>query len=268
MHAIRKILHETRVASVLRWGMLSLLSLVLASASSAEPLLKDGDRVLFIGNSYTFFHGGLPRHLKDVCQAAKEPLRVETSMVTAGGKELSYLYESTDAVEKIRSGNWDVVILQGGYNDPILKEKHDEFKEAVRKFHAVITESGAQPAIWAVWEQKGHKVEWNMWQRIRDVTHEIADALDMPVIPVGTVWAQVRRSGLEGVTADGEAFLYQDFVHPTKQAFHMNTLIFYSYLTGNSCVGLDYKDLNGVFLDPTHRDVVQKAVWKVLQGDQ
>lgn len=268
MHNAAQATSAHGTAVILAWTVAGLLALGLASGARAEPLLEDGDRVLFIGNSYTFFHGGLPRHLKDICRSVEKPLKIETAMVTAGGKELSYLFESTDAVEKIRSGNWDLVILQGGFNAPIIKNKREEFKAAVRKFQAVITESGAQPVIWAVWEQKVHKPAWNVWKRIRDVTHDVADDLDMPVVPVGPVWAAIRRSGLEGVETAGETFLYRDAVHPTKAAVHLNTLVFYSFLTGRSCVGLDFTDRNGEFSDPAVRDAVQAIVWQTVQGGE
>ncbi len=250
--------------SVLAMAVLGGLCSVLPAAR-ADSLLNDGGRVLFIGNSYTFFHGGLPRHLRDACAAAEDPLEIETAMVTAGGQELQYLFESTDAVDRIRTGNWDIVILQGGFNAPIIQERHEQFKDSVRRFHEVITESGATPVIWAVWEQKGHRTAWNMWQRIDTVTREVADELDMPVIPVGTIWARIRREGLEGVDTDGEDFLYQDSVHPTRPAVHMNTLIFYSFLTGRSCVDLDFTDRNGEFKDPAVEEAVKDLVWEVVQ---
>ena len=230
--------------------------------------------VLFIGNSYTFYHGGLPRHFKDMFAAAPEPLTLEADMVTSGGKELTYLYESTDAVERIRNESWDVVILQGGFNDPVLNDKHAEFREYVRKFHDVIVESGAQPIIWAVWEQKVHKIFWNTWRSIDRVTHEIADSLEMPVVPIGTVWGNIRRGGRYGYWepsdpgepyAEAEAFLYHDDVHPTEYAVHMNALIFYSYLMGETCVGLDYEDVNGEYTDAEMEDTVQARVWNIVK---
>jgi hypothetical protein len=232
-----------------------------------EPLLKDGHRVLFIGNSYTFYHGGLPKHLKLACAAADEPLNIETEMLVAPSKELKFLFENTDAVEKIRTGNWDLVILQGGYNAPILKEKNEQFKDSVRRFTEVIRESGAEPVIWAVWEQKFHKTAWNIWRRIDSITRAIAEELEIPVVPIGTIWAGIRRSGLEGLDMDGEKFLYHDGVHPTELAVHMNTLAFYSFLTGRSCVGFNFKDGNKQIKDPAVAAAVQKAVWDVIRAE-
>jgi hypothetical protein len=253
---------------------LSLLAFVLASTALAEPLIHDGDRVLFIGNSYTWHQGGLDRHLKDVFAAAPEPLALETARFTRSGKELSYLFDSTNVVDTIRDHNWDLVILQGGFSDPVLRPQHPIFREYVRKFNDVIVASGAQPVIWAVWEQKVHQVQWNIWRRIQEVTHEIADSLNMPVVHIGEVWGDIRRTGKDGYWApanpdeeyaEAEAFLYGDAVHPTALSVHMNTLILYSFLTEQTCVGLDYEDVNGEYANGELEDTVQTRVWNIIQ---
>jgi len=277
MHNLHLFSKKIKITTPLMMSVF-LLSVATVSSELAEPLIKDGDNILFIGNSYTFYHNGLPRHIKDVFKAADEPLTLEADMVTSGGKELSFMYNSTDAVEKIESGNYDVVIIQGGFNDPINQDKHPVFREYVRKFHDVSVENGARPIVWAVWEQKVHQVFWNMWRRIKTVTHEIADSLNMPVVPVGEVWADVRRTGARGYwkvdldTTDNpyvgsEGFLYQDPVHPTAKAVHMNALIFYSFLTGKSCVGLDYDDANDEYANDELEDTVQARVWNIVKDN-
>jgi len=256
--------------------MLAVALLVVLPVSSAfsEPLIHNGDSVLFIGNSYTYYQGGLEVHLRDMFAAADEPLELTTAAVTSPGAELSELYDQTGAVDSIRNGAWDIVILQGGYLDPTSERTHDVFREYVRKFHDVIVEIGALPVIWAVWEPNGHGVETKMWQVIHDVTHEIADSLAMPVVPVGMVWGDIRATGQDGYWepsettmpyAEAEDFLYADWVHPTARSAHMNALIFYSFLTGQSCVGMDFTDVNGQYTDGELEDTVQARVWNVVK---
>ncbi|MFW5870826.1 MAG: hypothetical protein ACOCVL_04065, partial [Candidatus Sumerlaeota bacterium] len=50
-----------------------------------------------------------------------------------------------------------------------------------------------------------------------------------------------------------------------KAAAHMNALIFYSFLTGRSCVKLDCEDHNGEFKDPAIEAAVKPIVWDVVQ---
>ena len=71
----------------------------------AEPI-----RVLFIGNSYTYFNNG-PAIFSEVA-ASQTGRKVETEMVAAPGETLISLWQRSKAREVLRSSNWDYVVLQ------------------------------------------------------------------------------------------------------------------------------------------------------------
>src|SRR5690349_6622272 len=68
-------------------------------------------RVLFIGNSYTYFNN-LPQMFAGLSASAKPPQTVETEMVVVGGATLKGLWENGRALEALKGGRWDYVVLQ------------------------------------------------------------------------------------------------------------------------------------------------------------
>src|SRR5678816_3265940 len=64
-------------------------------------------RVLFIGNSYTQFNGGIPNALN---RLSKGDLDCTGSL--AGGKSLAWHYNQGEALKVLRSERWDDVVLQ------------------------------------------------------------------------------------------------------------------------------------------------------------
>src|SRR5688572_18130809 len=74
---------------------------------SAKPL-----RVLFIGNSYTFFNGGLGTLVQQLALSAKHGRPLDFVEVTKGGQTLEGHWKDGRALAAIRRGGWDVVVLQ------------------------------------------------------------------------------------------------------------------------------------------------------------
>jgi hypothetical protein len=66
----------------------------------AEPI-----RVLFIGNSYTYFNNG-PAIFSQLA-ASQAGRKVETDMVAAPGETLISLWQRSKAREVLRSSKWD-----------------------------------------------------------------------------------------------------------------------------------------------------------------
>ena len=98
-------------------SLLLLLPLLLCSCVSAgdgasnaapEPAASKPTRVLFVGNSFTFWRGGLWKHLKILSDAMDPALQYEAESVVRGGASLEVMWKRTRAVEVIAEGRWDV----------------------------------------------------------------------------------------------------------------------------------------------------------------
>src|SRR5215470_3806228 len=75
--------------------------------SSSVPCVT---RVLFLGNSYTYFND-LPAIFSELAKAGHQ-CTVETRMVAPGGKTLKDHWESSASREALNSQAWDFVVLQ------------------------------------------------------------------------------------------------------------------------------------------------------------
>src|SRR5262245_3422207 len=68
-------------------------------------------RGLFIGNSYTYFNN-LPQMLSRLAKSAPSHYEMETEMVTVSGATLKRHWEEGRALEAIKRGAWNYVVLQ------------------------------------------------------------------------------------------------------------------------------------------------------------
>ncbi len=88
-----------------------LLAQTDSAANSVTAVQPKPLRVLFIGNSYTYFNN-LPELLRAVAASQKDGPRIETEGSLSGGKSLQWHWENSRALEAIRRGGWDFVVLQ------------------------------------------------------------------------------------------------------------------------------------------------------------
>ena len=90
----------------------ALVSLVLGLRLLAQTEAADKPlQVLFIGNSYTYFNN-LPKQVEAIAASQKAGPRIRTGASLSGGKTLQWHWENQKAVEAIRQGGWDFVVLQ------------------------------------------------------------------------------------------------------------------------------------------------------------
>src|SRR4051812_9940002 len=67
-------------------------------------------RVLFIGNSFTYFND-TPRLFQALVEASQPDIKVETQLIASGGAALEDHWDQGD-VKTIATGDWDFVALQ------------------------------------------------------------------------------------------------------------------------------------------------------------
>jgi hypothetical protein len=229
-----------RQGVILRWwdvaGLLSLLValalLLSACGQSAAPAPR---RILFIGDSTTFFNQGVDVHLAAMAASDNPPLKLETDSVTLGGTPLAGLWEYDDTVETIRTGQWDIVVLQEdlqGARDAWSQER-EQFFTAVRKFNHEIRQAKAKTALFMPWVYK-----MNVAIPLEDAAkayEDIGKELDAQVIPVGLAWQQVasQRPALNLYVDDG--------IHPNIMGTFLTTCMHYIAFIGPSAHCAQYQ---------------------------
>jgi len=186
-----------------------------ATASPARPT-----RVLLVGNSYTFYNGGLPAIVH--AMAESQGKKVECVPCVSGGKSLEWHYTQGQARDFIANkGPWDVVVLQDYSLQPI--NKRDKMLEYARKLDADVKRAGASTVFFMTWARQ-HQPEKQ--QVITDAYETIAAELGADVAPVGLAWERV-------LTENPDIKLHtEDKSHPTPAGSYLAACVIYRTLFG------------------------------------
>lgn len=226
----------------------------------AEIPVQNGERILFVGNSYTGFEGGLHNHVKSICAMGSPALNITTTLEWAGGTELLELYDVTNAVSEIRTGNYDIVVLQSD-NDPFIDTAR--FFRAVRKFDVEIKAAGAQTVLFMPWTYPTQ--ELGSYTYCYNNHNAIAAEIGAFIVPVGTVWWGMRKRPPLGLTEFACWVDNGNDCHKDDTGTTLNTYIFYAALTGRSPMGINfgYGDMNG---SSVLADTLKMRAWRTVSG--
>lgn len=204
----------------------------LIAQEAPLPAMKTPHRILFVGNSLTYYNGGLETHFRQLAESARPPKNLIADRVTKGGATLKMLQGLEEVHSKIRDGHYDVVVLQDDI--PELTE-HDvaPFLEQVRLFDREIRDAGARTALFMAWPYE--RLNWAGLELIAEVHRRISKERDLPVAPVGLAF---RRS----LQARPDlAMLGKDREHETIHGTYLAACTFYATLLGENPEGLSYR---------------------------
>jgi hypothetical protein len=152
-------------------------------------------RVLFIGNSYTYYNN-LPGTMESIARIGGCP--VEARQITMPGGMLSQLWRSGVAIDSIRNGGWDFIVVQeqsllGGLRvdgEPVIASP-DTFFDYARRFQREIAQTGARMVLFHTWARAGYADD----QRMLDYAYfSIGRELAAVVAPVGVAWISILGS--------------------------------------------------------------------------
>lgn len=135
-------------------------------------------RVLFIGNSHTYFND-MPQIFKQICQ--ENSIEMEVTMLARGYKGLDYHAKEVQTRFNILYGNYDFVVLQhlqSGFDKDVLYNSTKKLKEWINI-------SGATPILYMTWSLKEEREKQN---ELCIGYREVGEKLNISVAPVGEVW--------------------------------------------------------------------------------
>lgn len=185
------------------------------NAQKKEPI-----KILFIGNSFTFFWN-MPQLVG--AMAESEGIAVEIYQSTVGGSTLEQHYNQTKGThsrEMLEEKKWDYVILQEYSNRTIIAP--DKFEEYASKFISLIREKKAKPLLFSTWAYKSNPL---MQPIITKEYNKLGDSLNTDVIPVGEIFTNAR-------TMRPDLNFFYDDKHPSLEASYLIALSFYKALFG------------------------------------
>jgi hypothetical protein len=184
-------------------------------------------KILFIGNSLTYWNEGLDVHMKRLADSSNLALNIETGLVVRTSAPLENLWKNTNAREAINERDYDVVVLQ----EDIPLTDVETFHEYARKFDAEIKEAGAQTVLFMAWPHKGG-YETGVSEQISQAHLDIATELGASVAPVSVAWQRVMEERPD------LALYNTDDVHPSLYGTYLAVNVVYATVFGESPVGL------------------------------
>jgi hypothetical protein len=186
---------------------------------NGPPLLGEGTKVLFIGNSLTYFHD--------------MPLMVQALADSAGGRRLlvhsvafadfglAQHWEDGQAMRTIVSLAWDFVVLQQGPSS--LEESRVDLRSWTRAYSTEIVRIGAKPALYSVWPSLPRKADFA----------RSMESYQLAATDVNGLFLPVAKAWLAAWQRDPAAPLYGgDGLHSSELGSYLAALVIHATLTG------------------------------------
>lgn len=216
---------------------------------SQMPMTTPPMKVLFVGNSLTYWDGGLAALLKKLRRSADSSAGFDAEQVVQGGASLEVMWNDTDARERIAEGGYDVVVLQEDLPETTI----ESFHSYARRFDEAIRASGATPLFYMAWEYQ--RLSWISLDEIAEAHWTIAAELGAPVAPVGLAR---RRAFGERPELDLYA---DDREHPSIAGSYLSALTIYASLFGVSPEGLSYRPSRSGGVSVEDAAFLQRIAW-------
>ena len=182
-----------------------------------KPVRRSPIKILFIGNSYTSTND-LPGVLRSMTQGQAPELRIESLAV--GGATLESHWNDGMALEKIRSSDWDFVVLQEQSQRPLARFGRDQlFYAYARKFDDEIKKAGAITLFFMTWARPDTPGPQKAWT---ESFLEITKELQAECAPAGLAMEKAKAK-LPKVT-----WLADTGGHPTGEGTYLAACAFYT----------------------------------------
>jgi hypothetical protein len=238
--------------SPIRLVRLGLLAIFLVPVFSGQPLPagdKEEIQVLFIGNSFTYYHD-LPKMLADLARAGGQR-RVRYERETPGGCSLEKHWKDGKALAKIQSRKWDYVVLQD--HSQAALQKRDAMFEYGKKLDDEIKKQGARTILYMTFANQNAATQ----PAIARAYQELSQDLKSQLAPVGLAWDKAFK-------ADKKLVLHEkDQKHPNATGTYLAACVFYATIYGKSPEGLPGPI--GGLTDEQARPL-QTIAWKTVQA--
>ena len=223
----------------------------LAAAEPATPKAEGGKpvRILFVGNSYTFFHD-LPGHIAAFLESKGR--KTEVGRYLVGGASLRDHWHHNEGTESPKpgvppaparkggldrllkeQGPWDFVVLQG-QSQEALAGQPCEFDAYAAKLVGKIraAQPAAKPVFYMTWARQHIPAQ----QAEITKTYAAAARADKALLaPAGEAWKEAFAA------REGLVLHEKDKSHPNPTGTYLTACVFFAVLTGESPVGLPGK---------------------------
>jgi len=183
------------------------------------PVTSNSDyKVLFIGNSFTFYNNGVDFHLQKMLDAdvSSDSSNYLIQKIAVSSYTLQAHYQDSLTINKIKSDKWNFVVLQEQSTRPI--NNAGLFLEFATNLNAEIKKINAQTELFMTWAPKDSP---------NDITElaasyiSVGSQLKAKVVPIGKIWDAFQK-------ANPLINLYNsDNKHPSLAGSYLASCAFY-----------------------------------------
>ena len=199
--------------------MLFVTVVLTACSDSAGPSDSRSQlHVLLIGNSYTLFNS-LDTLLERVATDAGKGKTIVASLAAKNNQSLQTLWQDGAALDSIKKGGWDYVVLQEWVFGPTRDA--NSFEDYAGRFDTAIRAQGGKTVLLIPWAPNFMP---DSQTAITNSVKAVAGRLHARVAPAGPAWvaALAQKSSLP--------LYYQDGSHPDVLGSYLTAAVIYSTL--------------------------------------
>lgn len=228
--------------------------------------MKQECRILFIGNSYTYYNS-MPDIFESL--ALKAGYHVTVESVTKGGWTLEKHADPADEVgarveEKLLESNYgkyDYVILQEQSHRPVTNPP--SFYDATRNLVERVRAIGAQPLLYATWGRKTGSETLTTYNLTNEtMTYKLAAAYGAIGEELGVTVSFAGFAFYDVYTAKPLIELYnKDCSHPSYEGSFLAAATLFATLFGADPTGVDYKGECADGVAPVLLEAAKKAAF-------
>jgi hypothetical protein len=214
--------------------------------------------ILFIGNSHTYLHY-MPQMLAQLVKAANCGFDLEVDQSIGEGASLEWHWNNEPTRCKMRSRNWDYIVLQDRSGGPL--EDLISFQKHARLLDAEIKKHGAATLLYMTWANQ-NRPETGI--ALADAYRRMADELGAYLVPVGLAWDKAKKNSPE------LTLHHKDGRHASPVGAYFTACLFYSILTNASPKGLPTSLLIEGKMRPDQDDeqafFLQDMAWEMVRN--
>ncbi|NNC76342.1 MAG: hypothetical protein HKN77_00175 [Woeseiaceae bacterium] len=233
-------------------SLLIFLLPVAACAATEEAHHESPQKVLFVGNSFTYYNNSLHNHYRALLRSVLPDLASQgrARIMTISGGRLPEHRAGLPAM--LSSEEWDIVVLQGHSRGPIEEKTAAAFRRAAREYALLIRGSGAEPVFFMTW---AYTDKPDMTAMLDAAYSEIGRELGAEVVPAGLAFEKATRERPD------IALRIADARHPSLAGTYLAACTFFAVLHKQSPVGIAYN----AGLDPEVAAFLQSVAWSATQ---
>lgn len=236
--------------------LIVLIFLFALSCSKAPPPRGNNwnfsffpEETLLIGNSHTYYNGGVAFHLQEFLTTASLEYSPNVDQIAKGGYAMEHHYEDSETVTKVNSTDWDIMVLQE--NTYFAVNEKDKALSGTRSVRSLVQNKNTRVYLFMTW---AYRDEPEHFRTLKDFYEELASYSGAKVIPVGLAFQEILNDDAMEIS------LYDpDGVHTTLEGTYLTAAMFAMAIYDIDPTESDYT----AFLDEATADYLKQKAKEV-----